>query len=388
MKRGRLRRPNLTRAGCLPDGGRSGRRRLASAAGRPGWRGDSARARRHCLRRLAPGQKLRLDRMRDNVWPGGRDAARGGLQRPASEGLISAEGARGFRSGSAIRARGPCARSRTWPPARRRRAATPSRRGTSSGKRAWSRRTTSLALSVEKSPRASWSSEEAFRRYDWEFHNALSPHAGRGRCSTCTKRIYDNSMRYPCSVRFRGPTVAREHRGPFDCASVRDWRKAQSITTTHMRDCVTQMMEGGGGDADARSLRPSLPLAPAAARRRAPRRVDGGDRSRRGLLRAGAPARAAPARAACPYGESAGSSSRAPTSGGNATCAPQHGPALPRRARRTEGESSSASSASYIATMTSHRVAANEGASRARTRCRPRADTRQMRCASRVSVER
>ena len=87
--------------------------------------------------------------------------------------------------------------------------------------------------------------DETLRRYDQEFHNALISACGSRLLLQMHAGIYDKYLRYLmlASV-FRGQPVVDEHRALLACALSRDWRKAQAITVTHIRDCVTQMQSG------------------------------------------------------------------------------------------------------------------------------------------------
>ena len=193
--------------------------------------------------RLAPGQKLTLERMRD-AYGSAVGTLREVFNALASEGLISAEGARGFEVA-------PVSREDLREIAHMRLLleCDALRNSFEAGDVEWEARVVAAhhkLASVERLVSAGErSSEETFRRYDWEFHNALISACGSRLLLDMHARIYDKYLRYlVLGAVFRGPPVAKEHRGLLDCALARDWRKAQAITTTHIGDCVAQMMEG------------------------------------------------------------------------------------------------------------------------------------------------
>ncbi|MFO1312445.1 MAG: GntR family transcriptional regulator [Burkholderiales bacterium] len=193
--------------------------------------------------RLAPGQKLVLERMRD-TYGSAVGTLREVFNALASEGLVRAEGARGFEVAAISRENlREIARMRLLLEG------DALRSSFENGDVEWEARVVAahhkLAFVERKVAAGDRSFEEAFRRYDWEFHNALISACGSRLLLDMHAGIYDKYMRYLvlASV-FRGDAVAREHRELLDLALARDWRAAQAITTTHVEDCVAQMMGG------------------------------------------------------------------------------------------------------------------------------------------------
>lgn len=193
--------------------------------------------------RLAPGQKLTLDRMRD-TYGSAVGTLREVFNALASEGLINAEGARGFEVAAISRDD-----LRDIAHMRLLLECDALRSSFEAGDVEWEARVVaahhklaSIERRVSEGDRAG---EETFRRYDWEFHNALISACGSRLMLEMHAGIYDKYLRYLvlASV-FRGPPVAIEHRELVDCALARDWRTAQSVTTVHINDCVAQMMAG------------------------------------------------------------------------------------------------------------------------------------------------
>jgi len=193
--------------------------------------------------RLAPGQKLTLDRMRD-AYGSAVSTLREIFNGLASEGLITAEGARGFevaaispenlREVAAMRQLLECDALRS---------------SFEAGDVEWEGRVVAAhhkLASLEKRVAAGDRSvEEVMRRYDLEFHNTLISACGSRVLLQMHAGIYEKYLRYLmlASV-FRGEAVAREHRQLMKFALERDWRSAQATTITHIQDCVAQMVSG------------------------------------------------------------------------------------------------------------------------------------------------
>lgn len=193
--------------------------------------------------RLAPGQKLTLERMR-SAYGSAVSTLREIFNGLASEGLITAEGARGFEVASisprnlqeiaAMRQLLECDALR---------------RSFGAGDVEWEGRVVAahhkLATLEKRMAAGDRSEEEVLRRYDWEFHNALISACGSRVLLEMHAGIYEKYLRYLmlASV-FRGEPVVAEHRNLLNCALERDWRSAQATTITHIQDCVTQMVSG------------------------------------------------------------------------------------------------------------------------------------------------
>jgi DNA-binding GntR family transcriptional regulator len=193
--------------------------------------------------RLAPGQKLTLDRMRE-AYGSAVSTLREIFNGLASEGLITAEGARGFevaaispenlREVAAMRQLLECDALRS---------------SFEAGDVEWEGRVVAahhkLASLERRMAGGDRSQEETLRRYDWEFHNALISACGSRVLLEMHAAIYDKYLRYLmlASV-FRGDPVVEEHRQLLALALKRDWRGAQATTITHIQDCVAQMVSG------------------------------------------------------------------------------------------------------------------------------------------------
>ena len=193
--------------------------------------------------RLAPGQKLTLDRMRD-AYGSAVSTLREIFNGLASEGLITAEGARGFEVAS-------ISRDNLREIARMRQLleCDALRSSFEAGDVEWEGRVVAAhhkLASLERLMAAGdRSQEETLRRYDWEFHNALISACGSRLLLQMHAGIYEKYLRYlMLAAVFRGEPVVEEHRKLLVFALERDWRGAQATTITHIQDCVAQMVSG------------------------------------------------------------------------------------------------------------------------------------------------
>jgi DNA-binding GntR family transcriptional regulator len=193
--------------------------------------------------RLAPGQKLTLDRMRD-AYGSAVSTLREIFNGLASEGLITAEGARGFEVAS-------ISRDNLREIARMRQLleCDALRSSFEAGDVEWEGRVVaahhklaSLERRMAAGDRSQW---ETLRGYEWEFHNALISACGSRLLLQMHAGIYDKYLRYLMLAGvFRGEPVVEEHRRLLAFALERDWRGAQATTITHIQDCVAQMVSG------------------------------------------------------------------------------------------------------------------------------------------------
>jgi DNA-binding GntR family transcriptional regulator len=196
------------------------------------------------LCRLVPGQRLTLDRMRD-VYGTSIGTLREVLNRLASEGLVAAEGARGFevaptsvanlREVAAIRQLLECHALRE---------------SFAAGDIEWEGRVVAahhkLAI-VEKRMLAGERAEsEAWKRYDAAFHNALISACGSTLLLDMHAAVYDKYLRYVVLANvFRGRVAVNEHRRLLQSALARDWKGAQRTLDAHVRECVAWIVAKG-----------------------------------------------------------------------------------------------------------------------------------------------
>jgi DNA-binding GntR family transcriptional regulator len=194
--------------------------------------------------RLSPGQKLTLDRMKE-AYGASVSTLREILNRLSSEGLIVAEGARGFEvmpvSPDDLR---QIASMRELLEGHA------LKQSFEAGDMEWEGRVVAAhhkLATMEKRMAAGMRSEaETWKRYDWEFHHALISACGSRVLLDTHATIYDRYLRYQMiAAVYRGEAASGEHRRLLDSALARDWRAAQKTLGTHIQDCVTQMLRGG-----------------------------------------------------------------------------------------------------------------------------------------------
>ncbi len=196
------------------------------------------------LGRLAPGQRLTLDRMRD-AYGTAVSTLRELLNRLASEGLILAEGSRGFEVASISPTN-----LREIADMRQLLECHAARASFELGDMEWEGRVVAahhkLASMERRMAAGEHSQEEIWRRYDREFHQALISACGSRVLLDTHAAVYDKYLRYlTIAAVFRGEAAAGEHRALLSSALNRDWRSAQATIVTHIQDCVAQMVSGG-----------------------------------------------------------------------------------------------------------------------------------------------
>jgi DNA-binding GntR family transcriptional regulator len=193
------------------------------------------------LGRLAPGQKLTLDRMRD-TYGTAVSTLRELLNRLASEGLILAEGSRGFEVASISPTN-----LREIADMRLLLECHALRLSFESGDIEWEGHVVAahhkLASMEKRMATGERAQEEVWRRYDREFHQALISACGSRVLLDTHAAVYDKYLRYlTIAAVFRGDAAANEHRALLTFALDRDWRCAQATVVTHIQDCVAQML--------------------------------------------------------------------------------------------------------------------------------------------------
>jgi DNA-binding GntR family transcriptional regulator len=198
--------------------------------------------------RLAPGQRLPLDRLRAH-YETSVGTLREILNRLASEGLVSAEGARGF--GVA-----PVSAQNLQQVASMRQLLEchAMRESFESGDVDWEARVVAahhkLAALEKRMASGDRSATETWKRYDWEFHHALISACGSQVLLETHAAIYDKYLRYQMVVGlYRGEIASKEHRRLLDHALGRDWAAAQQTLCKHVQDCVDHIVDAGLLDA-------------------------------------------------------------------------------------------------------------------------------------------
>jgi DNA-binding GntR family transcriptional regulator len=190
--------------------------------------------------RLSPGRKLTLERMH-HAYGTSVSTLRELFSGLASEGLLVAEGSRGFRVPDVS-----SANLREIAAMRLLLEGHGLRESFARGDIEWEGRVVA-AHHVLASTEARLAAGEAvpaeqWRRYDWGFHLALISSCGSCVLLETYTSICDKFLRYQMlAAVFRGQVAADEHRVLLECALARDWARAQKTLATHVDDCVAQM---------------------------------------------------------------------------------------------------------------------------------------------------
>jgi DNA-binding GntR family transcriptional regulator len=194
--------------------------------------------------KLLPGEKLKLDRLRED-YRTSVGTLRELLNRLTSEGLVIAEGQRGFEVApvSADNLREIAAL----------RLLLESHALTQSfqaGDMDWEGRVVSayhkLSAIEKRLVSGDRADPEIWKRYDWEFHHALISACGSNALLEIHAPIYDKYLRYQMIAGiFRGEIAAREHKTLLECALSRDSRAARDVLVVHIEACVDFTLSNG-----------------------------------------------------------------------------------------------------------------------------------------------
>jgi DNA-binding GntR family transcriptional regulator len=195
--------------------------------------------------RLPPGQKLKLDRMKERYGTS-ISTLRELLTRLSSEGLIVAEGLRGFevppvsgpdlREIAALRLLLECHALR---------------QSFATGDMEWEGRVVAAhhkLSSVEKRVMAGERDKiEMWKQYDWQFHQALISACGSRVLMETHGGVFDKYLRYQMlTLKNRGEISVREHRMMLDCALKRDAETCCKVLTAHIENGVEFALASGG----------------------------------------------------------------------------------------------------------------------------------------------
>jgi DNA-binding GntR family transcriptional regulator len=186
---------------------------------------------------LAPGQKLRLEKISESYGTS-ISTLRELLNRMGAEGLIVAEGQRGFEVAPVS-----AGDFRQVAELRLLLENHALEQSFSSGDLDWEGRVVSahhkLAVMEKRMLEGQRQDQELWKRCDWDFHHALISACGSDVLLSTHALIYDRYLRYQMiAVVFRGEIAAREHQALLEAALVRDWKKAQALMVSHIQGCV------------------------------------------------------------------------------------------------------------------------------------------------------
>lgn len=184
--------------------------------------------------RLAPRKKLRLEQLKQD-YEVSISTLREILNRLASEGLVVAEGQRGFevapvspenlREIAALRELLEChALEQSF----------------AAGDIHWEAHVVAAHYKLnqmeERMLAGDRSVTEQWKRFDWEFHQALISACGSRVLMDTHAVIFDKYLRYQMiSLTFRGAIAADEHRQLLEAAMKRDAKTAQEVLRRHVQ---------------------------------------------------------------------------------------------------------------------------------------------------------
>lgn len=194
--------------------------------------------------RLAPRQKLKLERLRD-LYGASISTLREILNRLSSESLVVAEGQRGFEVAPVS-----VENLREIAALRLLLEGHALEQSFASGDMEWEGRVVAAhhkLATLERRMRAGDLSEtELWKRYDWEFHQALISACGSVVLMETHAGVFDKYLRYQMiALSFRGDIAAEEHRIMHDCALERDAARAREVLIRHVEGGVDHALATG-----------------------------------------------------------------------------------------------------------------------------------------------
>lgn len=194
--------------------------------------------------RATPRQKLRLDRLKDDYGVS-VSTLREILNRLTSEGLVTAEGQRGFEvSPVSVENLRQVAALRMLLEGHA------LEESFAAGDMDWEGRVVSAHHKLGRMERrmkdGDRSQTELWKRYDWEFHEALISACGSQVLMDTHAAIFDKYLRYQMiALSFRGDIAAREHKALLDCALARDAATARTTLERHITGGVEHALATG-----------------------------------------------------------------------------------------------------------------------------------------------
>ena len=194
--------------------------------------------------RLAPGQKLRLEPLRE-TYGAGVSTLREILNRLASEDLVIAEGQKGFAVAPAT-----AADLREIADLRLLLESHAMRLSFMHGDLDWEGRVVAAHYKLAATERHLLAGKERettdWVRYDFAFHNALISACGSKALLDLHAAIFDRFLRYHMlAVSFRGQGVVDDHRALFDLALKRDVDGALAMLASHVNRGVEHVLGTG-----------------------------------------------------------------------------------------------------------------------------------------------
>lgn len=194
--------------------------------------------------RLEPGQKLKLERLRD-AYGASISTLREILNRLSSESLVVAEGQRGFEVAPVS-----VENLREIAALRLLLEEHALEQSFAAGDMEWEGRVVSayhkLATLERRMREGDRSETELWKRYDWEFHQALISACGSTVLMETHAGVFDKYLRYQMiALSFRGDIAAEEHKIMHDSALNRDARRGREVLVRHVEGGVEHALATG-----------------------------------------------------------------------------------------------------------------------------------------------
>jgi len=194
---------------------------------------------------LAPGQKLRLEALRD-AYGAGIGTLRETLNRLVAERLVLAEGQRGFEV-----APFSAAELRELASLRLLLEGHALQQAFRAGDVEWEAEVVAahhkLAQMEERLCAGDAAALDPWRRFDSQFHRTLISACGSRTLMATHAAVFDRYQRYQNrALGFRGDIAVREHAALRDCALRRDAAAAREVLATHILGGVDHALSGGG----------------------------------------------------------------------------------------------------------------------------------------------
>ena len=193
--------------------------------------------------KLRPAQKLRLEVLRE-VYGVSVSTLREVLSRLAAEGLVLAEGRRGFEVAPVSPAD-----LKELADLRLLLEAHAMERSFARADVEWEGRVVSAhhkLAATERGMTSKKADHQLWKRYDSEFHQALMSNCGSQALMETHAAVFDKYFRYLIlALSFRGEVVSRQHRQLLDCALKRDAPGAKTVLTAHINECVEHALVCG-----------------------------------------------------------------------------------------------------------------------------------------------
>ena len=193
---------------------------------------------------LAPGQRLRLDKLRQ-TYGASVSTLREILSRLSSEGLVVAEGQRGFEV--------PPVSVENLKEIADLRLLLENRAledSFAAGDLDWEGRVVAahhkLASMERRMSQGDRSQVDLWKRYDWEFHQALISACGSQVLMETHAAVFDKYLRYQLiALSFRGEIATTEHKILHDCALARNAATAKEVLSRHVEGGVEHALATG-----------------------------------------------------------------------------------------------------------------------------------------------